>query len=156
MCVAGAGSATSGRRITSLSAFSRLSTRDGLSKPPPRRNSRQTRKSCGARRSTEGPAESAGAHPAIARAYADFVTQMDRQTTFLVNLGVSGRLRRIMRERSLLPRWFKGGYSGAEAFAVLDQEEDISTKEAAIAAIVIGAVTYAADAWVKAGQRNAA
>lgn len=101
-------------------------------------------------------AESAGAHPAIARAYADFVTQMDRQTTFLVNLGAIRQAAADHAGTESFASGFKGGYSGAEAFTVLDQEEDISTKEAAIAAIVIGAVTYAADAWVKAGQRNAA
>lgn len=101
-------------------------------------------------------AESASVHPGIVRAYADFVTQMDRQTSFLVNLGAIRQAATDHTDKESFTSGFKGGYYGAGAFTVLDRQENISTKEAAIAAIVIGAVTYAAESWGKAGQRDAA
>jgi len=101
-------------------------------------------------------AETIEAHQSVIRAYGDFVTQLDQYTSFLANIGAIRLAARNEADKEGFQSGFNGGYVAGGTFATLNQYEDVSTKEAAIASLVVGGITYALDTWGKENERDEA
>lgn len=101
-------------------------------------------------------AETIKAHQSIIRAYGDFVAQLDEYTSFLDNIGAIRLAARNRADKEEFQSGFNGGHVAGGTFATLNQFEGVSTKEAAIASLVAGGITYALDAWGKENERDEA
>lgn len=101
-------------------------------------------------------AELANLHPSVIDGFTDFVAQLDAFTTFLYNIGTIQKAAMDRAGKEEFVSGFKGGCAAASTYFKLSQNENFSGREAALASLIVGGLTYAIDSWGKASARDEA
>jgi hypothetical protein len=88
--------------------------------------------------------------------FGDVVANLDAYSSFLANLDVIQEEAVKRLQQDSFQSGYKGGYAGGTTLATLSQSDDISSGEAVAAAVIVGGITWAVDAWEKADKRDRA
>lgn len=100
-------------------------------------------------------AEAVGAHPAVVRAFEDFVSLLDRQSAYLKETDQIHNQAFDQAIKNGMDSGLKSGAIGAQTYSVLSQSENLTNKQAIGAAVALGSISLIVDVWSKSRDLSA-